>query len=282
MRRFTLTFLWALVFLFLLQNPAYANDPPAPQTMLAQLAIVPAALAFFVFSGAAAAYEVAGKGSTRRRRIFILLFASVLCVLSGMHEGFAILLSPMLAAYSIIYAIRMLRTAHLPQASRRTRMASTVGGVLLIPLLVFLASFSWAFFGYYDVSGSRGKYAIKWMQRFHAYQSKYAAAHGGKYHEIPLVSPDQQGTDESLNRTIYHDSGLGMLTVFFSRKELSLSYGGDLGSYTLKYGPVLFVPWPWYIFSPRQRAFYMDQTGIIRYEKLTGPGEATVNSQPLE
>jgi len=271
-----------ILLLFGLPEAAHANQPPAPETFFAEVLITPITLALFVLSGAAAIYD--RKNNTPRagfKRILTLLGITVLCVLSGMHEGFAVLLCLCLAIWGVGIALTMIRLSFDGAAGFYARWASRVGGVVLIPVVVFLASFSWVFFGtfYYETMGRDWSHK-ETLQEFFAYQRDYAARHEGQFH---LLLPENCTDDlEKEDKEPLFDSGVWRLAREKKRNvnRVSVSYGPDLRSYELKITPVAFYSWPYNLIA-RRRAYYMDQTGAIRHELLTGPGSEATASSPI-
>ena len=282
MRRIAPIAIVFILLLFGLPEAAHANQPPAPETFFAEVLITPITLAFFVLSGAAAIYD--RKKNIPRpgfKRILTLLGVTVLCVLTGMHEGFAVLLCLCLAIWAVGIALTMIRLSFDGAAGFYTRWASRIGGVVLIPVVVFLASFSWVFFGmyYYNTMGRDWSHK-ETLQEFFAYQRDYAARHEGQFHPLfPENFNDELKEDE---RPSYIDSRVARLAREKKRNvnRVSVSYGPDLRSYEVKITPVAFYSWPYNLFAKR-RAYFMDQTGAIRHELLTGPGSAATASSPI-
>lgn len=286
MKRWATSSFAAAVLVLLLSEPAHANEPPAPQTMLAQIVIVPIALAFFAFSGAAALYDrrkseslkQAGKvrkRSLRRGRLSVLGIATLACLLSGMQEGFAVLLSLVLCGYAIVLAVRMIRVRREAPPGSYPRWATPVAGVLLIPLAVFLASFSLLFFSGSDVYRYQDRSDRRLLHAFWEYQAAHAREHDGVYLRLPPEGADAEGDTRG-------ERLLELLKAGRSSAHFWIRYPNDLRGYAIGTTPAGFLPWPYRWFTS-YKSFYMDQTGVIRYVKLFSPGEgATAESPVLE
>ncbi len=279
-------------FVFLRAEPALANDPPAAQTMLANLSIVPIALALFAFTGAAALYDklllrkqLEDSAPKRRRRPgWALGIATVACLLSGAQEGFALLLSPVLCVYAILIAARMIRASRQAPRGSRTCTAALLGGALLIPLSIFLASFSFAFLDSW--SYGRHDFCLEPMRRFASYQDKYAHAHDGLYHEVAM--PKRWEPKDEEEAEVWRKSAVKRLreSVALSMRgsvalsKCSITYGPDLKSYEVRLTPTAFYPWPYRYLAPARISYFMDQTGVIRYRKMRRPGEGATAASP--
>jgi hypothetical protein len=270
--------------------PALANNPPAPQTMVANLIMVPLTMIFFLVTGAAAAWDYEHNIIGWKRRIVIWLILFGLTCLSGVHEGFGFLISIVLAFYSFSFVYKMLAVAFkISMTWNYTRVASLVGGLILIPTILLLAGFSYAFmFPVYDEFGYR--HVQERLQKFSQYQRNYTSTHGGIYAEIPAVAeiPDLSKSGNSKDIEIKNkelqDSGMRLLikssNPFRDRKyyDVSVIYGAALKSYSLEVVPLMFRPWP-YGHLTKVYAYYLDQTGAIHAERVKKSGvHATVSS----
>ncbi len=284
MKRWATSSFAAAVLVLLLSEPAHANEPPAPQTMLAQILIVPIALAFFAFSGAAALYDRkkaeslkrAGKvkkRSPRRGRLRTLGIATLACLLSGMHEGFAVLLSLVLCGYAILLAVRMVRASRGAPPGNYPRRATLVAGVILIPLAVFLASFSLMFFSGNDVYRYQHHSDRRLLHDFWEYQAAHAKEHDGVYLRLSSEGADADGDTRG-------EYLLDRLKAGLSSTRLWVRYPDNLRGYAIGTTPAGSLPWPYRWFTS-YKSFYMDQTGVIRYVELSSPGEGATAESPL-
>lgn len=275
--------LMIFIFLFLgSTEAAYANQPPAPQTVLAEIMIAPITLTLFILSGAAALYDrtqkTRGMGSNR---ILILLVATVASLFSGMHEGFGALCCLVLGVWAVGIAITMIRLSLDSAAGAYTRWASRISAVVLIPTVVFLASFGFVYVGdyYYQTMGGEWRHQ-RTLQKFFDYQQAYSLQHEGQYHRL-LPEDFADNPDQDLGEA-FMDSGVWSLAREGKGNvnQVSVRYDPDLRSYEVKITPVSFFSWPYNLFV-RRKAYYLDESGVIRCELLTGPGREASDSSPV-
>ena len=281
MKRLTAVLFVVVISVLLLSEPASANEPPAPQTMLAEIIIVPLAFALFTFSGAAALHDrqkseslkKAGKlkrHSLRRGRLKILGIVTLACLLAAVHEGLALLLSIVLGVYAIVIAIRMIRVGQEAPPGSYSRWTPRVAGGLLIPFAVFLASFSVAFFSSSDTYRYQEHFDLRTLEDFWECQQEHAESHGGVYFRLPFdesdgADPQQRYLSERLSHMLDDSRRSGSA-------RCSISYRDDMRGYEIKTTPVGFLPWPYRWFTSR-KAYYIDQSGVIRCETMTSPGK---------
>lgn len=257
---------------------AWANDPPAPPAWLAEFSIVPLALLTFSWSGAAQLYDEST--GIRGRRGLALCLSVLVTLMSGIHEGFAVLIAPLLCTYAIIVALRMMKASSFAPQNSLVKRASQWGGILLIPTVIFLASFSWVFMGSYRYSS--GRWASEAMPEFYEYQRSYAKQHDGKFQELRLKDMVRAENDDGELHKQWIDSRAYVFAELSSTiTQIEVNYSADLKSYQVKIKPLAFVPWPYRIFSPR-RAYFMNEDGIIHYENSwSSSTEATATSPRL-
>ena len=257
---------------------AYANDPPAPPAWLAEFSIVPLALLVFSWSGAAKLYDEASGKPGRRGRI--LLVAVLITFFSGMHEGYAFFIAPLLGVYAVVIGVRMLAVSSRAPAKSYTRTASRIGGIVLIPTALFLASFGWVFMGSYRYRTER--WAAESLPQFREHQRNYAQQHDRKFQELRIADKDRAESDSGEYRRQWFDAGMFSLSEFSGRlTEIEITYGADMKSYQIKIKPIAFIPWPYRLFSPRG-AYFMKEDGVIHYERSWSANtEATAASPTL-
>jgi hypothetical protein len=243
-------------------SPAFANDPPAPQTFIANITLTPIILAVFVLSGAAALYDARNK--KRGGRWISLLVFTILNIISGLNESLGLALAIVLCAYGIIVAVRMLRVSKDAQTPRRKAVIRGAA-ILLIPLCLFLGSFSFAFnsmTNYLD-------YSKAWkLGSFRKSQEEYAAKHEGRF------KPVYPNEDSEYPLKDFYRMNNG------NKSCVEITYGDDMRSYSVTITPTMFLPIP-YRWLTSRTAFFMDESGIIRSKRLLNPGpSATAESPP--
>lgn len=247
--------------------------------------VAPFAIVLLLCLAAAFWYERrSATRSGRANRLRLLALASLVCLLTGIHEGMAAMVSPVLGGWAVVIAIRMLRVSRDAPPGSYARWASRAGGLLLIPMALFLAGFSWIFLGHYFMASERG--VVQGLVGFHQYQQAYAKQHDGTFNPIPierLQTQDYEPLEDASATGIRRRSDAWMLGEYGSgrSRQLSITYGPDGRSYEVRVTPTLFYPWPYRHFTTRA-AFLMRKDGIIRYEDMTSPGPgATAASPPL-
>lgn len=254
---------------------AWANDPPAPAAWFAEFTIVPLALLIFSWSGAAKLYDEARGAPGGRGRV--LLIGILVAFLSGMHEGYAMLTAPLLGAYAVVVGVRMIAASKIAPPRSYARIASRCGGIALIPIALFLASFSWALLG-------SNRYSHDWLftdslTKFQTYQRVYAAEHGGRFQQLSTNSANLDGDKEFEKH--WYDSGMYVLSEYTDSRitQIDVKYGSDMKSYQVKVTPLAFVPWPYRLFSPRH-AYFMTEDGVIHVERAWTSNTVATPSSP--
>jgi hypothetical protein len=79
-------FMLALLVL-VIPAPALANQPSAPQTMMAIMVMMPLAILFFTISGAARFYGKREKSRWRMSRLEAMVIWVIVIVLAAINEG---------------------------------------------------------------------------------------------------------------------------------------------------------------------------------------------------
>jgi hypothetical protein len=139
-------------------------------------------------------------------------------------------------------------------------------GIGLLGLLGFSATFGFVFFGeqYYQMAGRDWAY-IDGMRKFHEFQADYARKHDGKFLAASI---------DSLPPECSWLKSRGNVTA------VSIDYGADLKTYEVRITPTAFFAWPYNHISKRV-CYYMNQTGKIRHEQMTGPGDGATRTSPI-
>ena len=172
---------FGLIASVFVERSAWANQPPEPPAMLGEISIVPLALLVFSWSGAAKLYDETHRKPSHRG---LALLASIFVTFaSGMHEGLAALFAPLLCAYGIAIGLRMISVSFKAPPKSFTRKMSLWGGILLIPVVIFLAGLSWAFLGKYG-RYSNDEWVLLNLKAFHAYQTSYSIQHEGRFEDL--------------------------------------------------------------------------------------------------
>jgi hypothetical protein len=155
----------ALALILLTAGPAAANDPPGPQTVLAEILILPLMMLLSLAGGAYAILEVLSPRKKKRWGAIGRWGGTILVILfSFAHEGFGFMVAVIFAIVAVRRGVQMLwwgmrarpagpRLAHL-QTANPWRLIPA--GLSLVVLSLFLGSLPIAFFGYYpwDSSGT--------------------------------------------------------------------------------------------------------------------------------
>ncbi|MFQ5779759.1 MAG: hypothetical protein ACE5HN_03100 [Nitrospiria bacterium] len=276
-----------LLSLLFWPEPALAHGITSPQGLLAEMIIIPIALLLYVLTGAAAHYEQGIPRKLIGPRMVALLWTFFGLILSAIGMEFAALISLGMGIYAVKLGIKMLRVKRGPSLRLGVWVPRITGGIL-IPLAVFLSLLTSALNGSFQRDLYVRHSLPKTMQEFADYQNGYAATHDGRYQEVAPKRWDEIETIKDPDeQEAYRQSGiwnLSKLMIYKDRRhmEYTITYSQDPRTYALRVTPTKFLRWPYNYFAPR-RAYYMDQTGVIRYEKMTGPGkEASADSLPME
>ena len=254
---------------------------PAKETVFANLLIVPIALLLFILSGAYFYYNrEANEAGTKRIGFGLPAFLIVLSIGGAIFSG-AVTLFLIIYAWSL--AIKMLRIKKDTAGPYTCRISPVAGGILML-ITAFLATFPFVFsYGSYWARHARW-ILDEGMPGFAEYQTAYAKDHDGVYRETVQAAQDKitfiADPDEDKSAS---NSALHQFNSFCDQRVIrcSIAYGPDLKSYEVRLTPMKLLPWPYgYFDSPR--AFYMNQTEIIRYEAIKEPGqEASASSKPF-
>ena len=277
--------IWVFIGIVFWPGTAFANVPPAPQVILAELAIIPMVLLLYVLSGAAAYYDKKspkGVGSRRGRAVGFTIFALFMSI--GM-ASMAVLSATVMAIYAVILGIKMLGVKTDPDLYLGV-WVPRIAGTVLIPMAVLLAGFSFALgpiHYFQDHISLKGN-----LRRFSDFQTAYALGHDGKNMEIPIKGPDycsylDWDKEDVEDLDLYNACGAMGLQMskrwYGHARDFSIVYSPDLKNYEIRVTPVLFPFWPYNYLAPR-RAFYMDQTGVIRSIEMFDPGDGASSTSP--
>lgn len=252
----------------------------AKPTMIAGFLIVPLALLLFVLSGAYF-YDKRNRLNEGRSQMGLAgpLILILLSFLGGAFMGIVIFL---LALYAVGLGIKMLRVGKDPLRPR-IQQASRMAGGFTIAITVFLLSFT-VVFDYDHYWWMSARHILReGAEQFSKHQAAYAANHDGVYQNIVPIRRDEINQIEDTE--MKEGAGDSMAWQFsddFCRPTVlrcTITYGPEFKTFEVRLTPVKFLPWPYrYFDSPR--AFYMDQTGVVRYEEINEPGRnATVESK---
>lgn len=119
----------ALALILLTAGPAAANDPPGPQTVLAEILILPLMMLLSLAGGAYAILEVLSQGKKKRWGAIGRWGGTILVILfSFAHEGFGFMVAVIFAIVAVRRGVQMLwwgmrarpagpRLAHLQTAT---------------------------------------------------------------------------------------------------------------------------------------------------------------------
>src|SRR5574338_174546 len=93
-----------LLLLTVFALPAYANQPPGPQVVLAEVLILPIMMLLTTLGGG---YAILRSRPTTRRGVKPVL-AVVIILLSGMHEMYGLLVALVFGALAIVRGFQMI------------------------------------------------------------------------------------------------------------------------------------------------------------------------------
>jgi hypothetical protein len=261
-----------ILFLFALESSAFANQPASGEAVGFLFTIVPVTSIFLVLASTDRRFQQ-GEKPTKKELGNSIWIALPFLLLSGAHEGFAAYLALFLvpSACSMIY--RELKLWKESGGKRRIRFQAA--GIMVMVYILFAGAAPFIYFGsnYYYMKDSEGRY-VEILSNYYHYQESYREEHG-HYNPLSLEMAREEEVDHDIirfARWVRH------YAEYFS---VELDYLEDLQSYQVRLVPNKFFIPPYKYLSPR-RAYYLDQTGVIRYTTMTGPGEgASGNSNIL-
>jgi len=165
--------------MFVVVNPAMANQPPGPQMLLSEILILPIMALFSIIGGAYAVMKLREKKPSGLKTFLVALLA-ILC--SGANEGLGVIVAIIFGIYAIQRGLQMLywgirsfpkfkKPEYLIEANPWRLIPS---GVLLIFISILLSGMAVAFVGYWPLNGSKLKDREESLKEFVAYQLAYA------------------------------------------------------------------------------------------------------------
>lgn len=260
-------FSYAWIFLF----PGYcsANQPPAPQSLIGEMLIIPVTILMILIGGGFAVYHAKRNKKVSKIKIIGVWFFTLL--FSMMHEGLLFITTIILAIFSFVWSGRMIlwgvnsadprkveKTPYLKNANT-TRLI--IGGGLIIPAIVLLLIASWAFIGWYaSVNQSLVEAKIEKYLRLQLEQGAQTQKETGT---LFFQQPEIETRDViKLNGESFH-FGWGDWAVEYV-------HGEDGGTFQLFVWAERF-PIPPFNFFTWTTSYYADQTGKIRGIRVNSP-----------
>lgn len=236
-------------------TPVWANNPPAPQMALAEIAILPLMM---ILTAAGGGYAIL---RTRRRanlatRVFKIVAVIVLILFSASHEGYGFLLLTLFALIAVFRAVKMMVWAVKPPQIAAVRISpkrlASAGGVLLL-LALFLGGFAPAFIGQWSRSKSSSARDVAVFRRYAAFQMAL------KSPAFPQISKDRDRYEAELRAALsgYRNDA--------ERLQLEQQPGGRFSAYLLPFLPLPFFPYNYLTSAP---SYYASEKGEIRMVRV--------------
>lgn len=238
----------ALFLVFGVVRPALANQPPGPHVMLSEVFILPVMIVLSLFGGA---YAVLATLYPKRRTVARWLGAILAILLSGVHEGFGLLVALIFGIIALERGLRMIgwgqrvrpteiNPEHLAKANRWRLVPA---GVLLVVVTLFLMGMAVAFVGYWP--SFRAAEGERRLRAFVAIQRAYARLEKSRTGSVRFRRL-RPGDDEE---------------YFF--RYVRVEYGADEKSFTAYVLPGHFPFFP-YNYLTSQPCYRGDESGQIR------------------
>lgn len=272
----------ALIAAFAL--PAYANQPPGPQMILAEILILPVMMLCTALAGAYALVHAKGK----RRKGWKPAVAVLAIFLSGMHEGLGLIVTLVFGALAVVRGARLVTWGLTAAgqgnttASQQTKLSSPrliLSGSLLVLMAAALTGLSFAFVTWWPSEN----YAEGNLREIVAFQLAHGQQHKDAQGRPQFAALQPQ---ESGNRPFEG----GPYTLFLNLHGQGGRYFG--AEFKLGDHGHTFQMWVWprrmpffpYNYLITLPSFYADHTGHIRVIRVrhTGqrcPADAPVNSR---
>ena len=241
--------------------PALANQPPGPQMILGEIAILPVMMLLTFLGGG---YAVMRERKLEPRHRGWLALLAVLTVLgSGMHEGFGVLVLLLFGALTAIRGLRLLRwgSDSGPRPAQATPARLRAAGTLLLLTGAFTAGLGLAFVGWWprDFAVERDLKLLVALQMVQAQQAR-PSPEGPRY-QPPVL---EEGNWVLGERHLMYLRPLGQYGA-----EFRLGPGGR--SYQVWAWPRNMPVFP-YNFLTSMPSFYSDQTGQLRQIRVHWAG----------
>lgn len=249
----------------LMVKPAFANQPPGGQMMLAEISILPLMALFTAIGGGYELKEqfngkdIKGKSTIKVILIFIIFLFSMA------HEMFSVLGTIAFGFLAIRRSIALIKWG-IQQHGVPTRLIAS--GSLLALITCFLVGGAVAFLGYFP-QGS--KYEMERLKRFTAYQIALARR-----------TKDQAGNPQFIYRPNNFET-----VNFLQSAGNTIDFAHDGKGFTILQLPKRKLPFFPYNFLTAYPSFRADQTGQIRMimvnnENIICPSDAQVVSKVEE
>jgi len=245
--------------MFVIVNPAMANQPPGPQLLLSEILILPIMALFSIIGGAYAVMKLREKKPGGLKTFLVALLA---IILSGVNEGLGVLVAIIFGIYAIQRGLQMLywgirsfpklkKPEYLIEANPRRLIPS---GVFLIFITILLSGMAVAFVGYWPLHGSEIQGREESLKEFVAYQLAYA--------QLQKAERGQRFFD----RVIPEDP---LFHKFFNssrrkKANIRLEYDKDGKHFMIYALPAARFPFFPYNHLTSQPSYLGDETGKIR------------------
>ena len=254
---FLLTFILTLIA----AQPAMANQAPSPHVIFSELLILPIMIILTLMGGGYLIMNRLRKKKSGARKVFLILGAILLVMISGMNEGLGFTVAVIFGIIALRRGFKMISWGrgarsdsdapeHLAGAKPRRLIPA---GSILVAFSIFLMGMAFAFLGNFpDMSQERQEKSLK---EFVAYQLAYASlakSENGnvRYHRITKDSPEYQAYFRSYS-------------YMYQSPDIRFEYGADEKNFTVYMVPARFPLFP-YNYLTSKLSYRTDETGQIR------------------
>jgi len=250
--------------------PAYANQPPGPQVLLAEVLILPVMVLLSLAGGVYAVRERISGERPPKRGVLLILGAVLAILVSAAHEGLSAVAA---LVFGIIALKRSGEMLSLGIGACRKKQRDTVptganplrlipAGVLLVLITLFLMGMSVAFVGYWPgIDQSRRERALVEYLAFET--ARMRLDHGGEATSFPSGGSDI--VDE------FFDPSRDVVVV--TRDE-----GGEGFVVYVPPGRFPFFPYNYLTSQPSYRG---DESGEIRMIRVHNPDHLCPEDAPV-
>jgi hypothetical protein len=278
--------------IFLFAQPAWANQPPGPHMLLAEVLILPIMIILTTLGGGYAVLQAGNKNPRKKNGSLKVLLVILVIFFSAISEGLGMLLTVAFGVIALVRGVKMILWGL--SASRQNQEPNTLpaksnpnrlipAGVILVLAAIGLGATGPAFIGWWPEGRiSRTEGDLKDLVAYQILTAKEQAKEGGAIiYEKPLSDEGRLGSkdhptfDKMKFNFLYWKEGNR-----FQHYQTVFQLGPEAKSFKVWVVPfgLPFFPYNHLTSLP---SFYADQTGAIRMVRVHDGGEKCPEDAPV-